>query len=94
MEDQLRGDVVGQIAHHEHRPIEAREGEAQRVLLDDLELLEGLADSDPDASDVNELGVVLTRRIIELLENEERAFYRPLLRFGHSPSAGHGVSRR
>lgn len=57
-------------------------------LAEDLELLESLALSKSGSPDVEPLSEALIERIQELLEREQRIFYRPLLRLAVSNEDG------
>ena len=50
-----------------------------RRLAEDFGLLEGLRESEPESTDVEELTKALWERMAELLDRQRRVFYRPLL---------------
>lgn len=56
----------------------------RRSLADALALLESLSETSPESPDIEPLATALVRRIEELLEREDRAFYQPLLRLAVS----------
>lgn len=61
--------------------------DARRSLAEDLDLLESLSEASSKSPDIEPLATALVRRIVKLLEREERVFYEPLLRLAVSTSS-------
>jgi len=59
----------------------------RRRLVDDLELLEHLDTSSPGCADVRTLATAIVARMQHLLEREQRALYRPILRHASGADA-------